>query len=81
MSSGDSPGGTGYLKKSCGHLLQNAEMKYRFIREHTGTFRVETMYRVLKVSRTGYYRWLNSALGYETPEEFEKNYENLIKVA
>ncbi|APC07632.1 IS3 family transposase [Neomoorella thermoacetica] len=29
-------------------------MKYRFIREHTGTFR----YRVLKVSRTGYYRWL-----------------------
>ncbi|PRR73066.1 IS3 family transposase ISCce3 [Moorella humiferrea] len=33
-------------------------MKYRFIREHTGTFRVETMCRVLKVSRTGYYRWL-----------------------
>ncbi|WXJ94324.1 IS3 family transposase ISCce3 [Neomoorella carbonis] len=33
-------------------------MKYRFIREHTGTFRVETMCRVLKVSWTGYYRWL-----------------------
>ena len=33
-------------------------MKYRFIREHTGTFRVETMCRVLKVSRTGYYCWL-----------------------
>ncbi len=30
-------------------------MIYRFIREHTGTFRVETMCRVLKVSRTAYY--------------------------
>ena len=33
-------------------------MIYRFIREHTGEFRVETMCRVLKVSRTAYYRWL-----------------------
>ncbi len=30
-------------------------MIYRFIREHTGEFRVETMCRVLKVSRTAYY--------------------------
>jgi transposase InsO family protein len=30
-------------------------MIYRFIREHTGEFRVETMCRVLKVSRTGFY--------------------------
>lgn len=34
-------------------------MIYRFIREHAGTFRVERMCRVLKVSRTAYYRWLN----------------------
>jgi len=33
-------------------------MIYRFIREHTGIFRVETMCRVLKVSRTAYYYWL-----------------------
>ncbi len=33
-------------------------MIYRFIREHTGEFRVETMCRVLKVSRTAYYYWL-----------------------
>ncbi len=30
-------------------------MIYRFIREHTGEFRVETMCRVLKVSRTAFY--------------------------
>ena len=30
-------------------------MIFRFIREHTGEFRVETMCRVLKVSRTAYY--------------------------
>lgn len=33
-------------------------MIYRFIREYTGKFRVETMCRVLKVSRTAYYYWL-----------------------
>ncbi len=35
-------------------------MIYRFIREHTGMFRVEGMCRVLTVSRTAYYRWLAS---------------------
>ncbi len=33
-------------------------MIFRFVREHTGEFRVETMCRVLKVSRTAYYRWM-----------------------
>jgi transposase InsO family protein len=33
-------------------------MIYAFIREHMGEFHVETMCRVLKASRTAYYRWL-----------------------
>ncbi len=33
-------------------------MIYAFIRGHMGEFHVETMCRVLKVSRTAYYRWL-----------------------
>jgi len=33
-------------------------MIYRFLREHTGEFRVGKMCRVLKVSRTAFYRWL-----------------------
>ena len=32
-------------------------MKYVFIAEHVGQFRVRTMCRVLKVSSSGYYRW------------------------
>lgn len=34
-------------------------MIYRFIREHTDKFRVGKMCRVLKMSRTAYYRWLS----------------------
>lgn len=33
-------------------------MRYRFIRSHTGEFRVDRMCRVLGVSRGGYYGWL-----------------------
>lgn len=32
-------------------------MKFRFVQEHRGTFRVGSMCRVLKVSRSGYYVW------------------------
>ena len=32
-------------------------MKFRFVQEHRGTFRVGMMCRVLKVSRSGYYAW------------------------
>jgi putative transposase len=32
-------------------------VKFRFVQEHRGTFRVGLMCRVLKVSRSGYYAW------------------------
>jgi putative transposase len=32
-------------------------VKFRFVQEHRGTFRVGLMSRVLKVSRSGYYAW------------------------
>jgi len=32
-------------------------VKFRFVQEHRGTFRVGMMCRVLKVSRSGYYAW------------------------
>jgi len=34
-------------------------VKFRFVPEHRGTFRVGSMCRVLKVSRSGYYAWRN----------------------
>ena len=34
-------------------------MKYAFIREHEGEFRVARMCSVLRVSRSGYYHWLD----------------------
>jgi transposase-like protein len=40
------------LKKSNGHFLKGAKMKYAFISQHTNCFEVEKMCRVLKVSRT-----------------------------
>ena len=32
-------------------------MKYRFIEAHRDEFEVQTMCRVLEVSRSGYYAW------------------------
>lgn len=32
-------------------------MKYRFLRDHAGMYRVEKMCRMLEVSRSGYYAW------------------------
>jgi putative transposase len=54
-------------------------MIYRFIREHTGEFRVETMCRVLKVSRTAYYHCLIRSLSqHRVQDEFIK--EHILKI-
>ena len=45
-------------QKSLGHFLQTPQMKYEFISKHRFAFRVEKMYRALKVSRSGYYAWV-----------------------
>jgi len=34
-------------------------MKYIFIEDYRSTFRIEKMCHVLKVSRSGYYKWRN----------------------
>ncbi len=46
-----------FLKKSLGHLLKTPEMKYRFIEQFCSVFRVKKMYRILDISRSGYYEW------------------------
>lgn len=38
-------------------------MKYVFMHEHQGTFRVSAMSRVLRVSRSGFYAWRRRRLG------------------
>ncbi|MDM1524075.1 IS3 family transposase [Empedobacter sp. 225-1] len=46
------------LKKAGKHLFQERQVKYRFIESHTTIFPVEKMCKVLKVSRSSYYKWL-----------------------
>jgi len=48
----------GNFKKSGGVLRQGAAVKFAFIQEHLGAFRVETVCQVLEVTRSGYYAWL-----------------------
>jgi transposase-like protein len=52
--------GTRHLAKSSGHFLQTVEMKYRFISGQRSAHRVEKMARVLGVTRSGYYAWVDS---------------------
>lgn len=44
-------------KKSCGHLQQSTEMKYKFIGGNRSTFPVTKMCQDLGVTLSGFYRW------------------------
>jgi transposase InsO family protein len=44
-------------------------VKYAFMVEHGSQFRVQRMCRVLKVSRSGYYRWCRSSEGLRARED------------
>ncbi len=56
---GAGPGADGarHLKKSSRHLLEPAEMRFRFIEGHREVFLVRVMCSVLHVSASGYYAW------------------------
>src|SRR5690606_5463854 len=50
--------GERYIKKGSSHLLQGRLSKYIFIKDHMDIFPVEKMSVVLKVSSSGFYKWL-----------------------
>jgi len=52
-------------------------MIYGFIRDHSNKFAVQKMHQVLKVSRSGYYNWLNRE---PSPREL-KNEKPKLKIA
>lgn len=52
-------------------------MIYRFIRENTVVFRVETMCRIFKISRSGYYKWLPRSISHRRKQD--KNIKTEIK--
>ena len=48
-------------------------MRYQFIQQHTGQFRVAVLCRTVNVSRSGYYAWLS-----RKPSERQKENETLL---
>ncbi|MFT7162317.1 MAG: hypothetical protein ACI9GZ_003507 [Bacteroidia bacterium] len=50
--------GKGYLKKGSNHLLQERWKIFQFIKTNQLMFSIEKMCKVFKVSRSGYYSWL-----------------------
>jgi len=48
------------MGEKCRHFSRKFKrdaMKYRFMREYRESYKIKRMYRVLKVSRSGYYAW------------------------
>ncbi|HYK56068.1 MAG TPA: IS3 family transposase, partial [Flavisolibacter sp.] len=50
-------------KKGSKHLLQERWKIFGFIKAHSQVYTIEKMCKVFKVSRSGYYAWLNSKPG------------------
>lgn len=51
--------GARYLKKGGKHLFQERSVRFDFIKTHKTIFPIEKMCKVLQVSKSGYYKWLN----------------------
>src|SRR5438270_13781806 len=49
--------GARHFKKSCGHLLGTAEMRFRLIKDHRSVWPVRVMCDALSASPSGYYAW------------------------
>lgn len=45
------------FKKSIEYILQTRQMKYSFVENYRELFRVKKIYKVLKISKSGYYSW------------------------
>jgi putative transposase len=54
-------------------------MRYQFIKEHCSKFRVQKICRILKVSRSAYYRWLISPES-DKKKEDERLLKKIIKI-
>ncbi|ULH17605.1 IS3 family transposase (plasmid) [Deinococcus sp. KNUC1210] len=58
------------LKKAGGLLCQrNHPLRYQFILEHRGTYRLDVMCRVLEVSVSGYHRWRRRPVSTRTQQD------------
>ncbi|MCP4124474.1 MAG: IS3 family transposase [Bacteroidetes bacterium] len=63
--------GARYIKKGGRHLFQERWKTFQFMKEYSNRFPIEKMSKVLRVSRSGYYRWLKSDPSQRTVENRE----------
>ena len=56
-------------------------MKYVFMDEHQGTFRVSAMSRVLQVSRSGFYAWRKRRDNPSPRQQRRKQLDTAVKTA